>query len=127
MKENKLLLSLHKLRALGKLFIALIAAAIVVVLIVNDAGSIQVMSAWVCFSLVEMALSWTIMLTAHPKQIVHIAKNQDNSRLLILIIILVASFVSLVTIVLMLRSLPDPGEKGYYFHVFLSFAAVACS
>jgi uncharacterized membrane protein len=127
MKENKLLHRFHKLHSLVKFFIALAAAAIVLFLVRDKSGPVQVMSAWVCFSLVMLAISWTIMLTAHPREIMAIAKNQDLSRTLLFLIILVASFVSLVTIVLMLRELPHPGEKGYYFSVFLSIASVACS
>lgn len=127
MKENSLLLRFHKLNALFKFFIALAAAAIVLLLVRHRSGPVQVMCAWVGFAIVMLALSWTIMLTAHPKEIMHIAKNQDLSRTLLFLIILVASFVSLVTIVLMLRELPDPGEKGYYFNVMLSIASVGCS
>ena len=103
------------------------AAALVLLLVQHQSGPVQVMAAWVCFSLVMLALSWTIMLTAHPREIMHIAKNQDLSRTLLFIIILVASFVSLVTIVLMLRELPDPGQKGYYYNVLLSVTSVVCS
>ena len=33
----------------------------------------------------------------------------------------------LITIVLMLRDLPDPGEKGYYYSLILSITSVVCS
>jgi uncharacterized membrane protein len=127
MKENKLLLRFHKLHSLVKLLIALVSAAIVLLLMRHKSGPMQFMSVWVCFSLVMLAISWTIMLTAHPREIMHIAKDQDLSRTLLFFVILVASFVSLVTIVLMLRELPNPGQKGYYFNVMLSIASVACS
>lgn len=127
MKENRLLIRFHKLHSLVKLIIALTFAAIVLLLVRHKSGPVQVMSAWVCFSLVMLALSWATMLTAHPREIMTIARNQDLSRTLLFLIILVASFVSLVTIVLMLRELPEPGEKGYYYNVILSIASVACS
>ena len=127
MKENTLLLRFHKLHSFVKFLIALVSAAIVLLLVRHESGPVQVMAVWVCFSLVMLAISWTIMLTAHPKEIMHIAKNQDLSRTLLFIIILVASFVSLVTIVLMLRELPNPGERGYYYSVLLCIASVVCS
>lgn len=127
MKENRLLHGFHQLNALVKFSIALVAALIVLFLMRHESGPLQVMSAWVCFSVVMLAISWTVMLTAHPREITHIAKNQDLSRTLLLFIIVVSSFVSLVTIILMLRQLPGAGEKGYYFSVILSIASVGCS
>lgn len=67
------------------------------------------------------------MTTAHPQEITIIAKNQDFSRWLIFLIILVASVVSLIAIVLLLRALPTPGQKGYYYHIALFLSSVTCS
>jgi len=85
------------------------------------------MSGWVCFSFVNLVLFWVTMFTAHPKEITRIAKKQDLSRILIFFIILLASLVSLVAMVLLLRKLPNPGERGYYYHIALSIASVSCS
>ena len=127
MKENSLLLRFHRLHSLVKFFIAVVAAAIVLFFVRHQSAPVQVMAAWVGFSLVMLTLSWTIMLTAHPREIMTIAKDQDLSRLLLFVIIVVASFGSLITIVLMLRDLPDPGEKGYYYSLILSITSVVCS
>lgn len=88
---------------------------------------VQFMSVWVCFSLVNLILYGIIMFTAHPQEITRIAKKQDFSRILIFFVILLASFVSLVAIVLLLRELPNPGQGGYYYHITLSIASVSCS
>ncbi len=127
MKENLLLLRFHRLSPLAKIFIALLLALAIYLLMQHQPAAMRFMSAWICFCLVEMGLSWTIMLTAHPREIVQLAKNQDNSRFQILLIILGASFVSLVIIVLLLKSLPEAGEKGYYIYITLSFVAIASS
>jgi uncharacterized membrane protein len=127
MKKNRRILRFHKIPPLLKFLIAVVAAAIVYFLVRHESVPVQVMSTWVCFSLVIMALSWTIMLTAHPREITELAKNQDFSRVFIFFIVLVTSFVGLVTIVLMLRELPGMGEKGYYYNLVLSIASIGSS
>lgn len=127
MKENKPIPRLHRLSPLVKFLIALASTAIMLLLVRQRSGPVQFMAAWVCFSMVLLILSWTIMLSIHPREITQIARKQDLGRYLIFLIILVSSFASLVAIVLLLRKLPDPGEQGYYFNVFLSIASIACS
>jgi len=93
----------------------------------HQPAPVQLMSAWVCFSLIDLILTWITLFTAHPQEITIIAKKQDFSRLLVFFIILMASIVSLVAIVLLLRALPAPAERGYYYHILLSIASVTCS
>jgi uncharacterized membrane protein len=112
MDESKLIHRFHKLPAIIKFFIALGSAAVCFLVMRHESVPVQFMSAWVCFSLVDLVLSWITMFTAHPEEITIIAKKQDFSRMLIFLIILVASFVSLVAIVLLLRMLPVAGEKA---------------
>lgn len=127
MKKTKLIVRFHKLPALVRFFTALATASFSLILLRHRTLPVQVMSVWVCFSLVNLIFYGAIMFTAHPKEITRIAKEQDFSRILIFFIILLASFVSLVAIVLLLRELPSPGQRGYYYHIILSIAAVSCS
>ena len=127
MNERKLIHNLHKVPSIVKLIISLAAAVVVFFLMQGDTIPVQFMSAWVCFCLIDLVISWSIMSTAHPQEITIIAKNQDLSRLLTFFILLVASFVSLVAIVLLLRALPTPGQKGYYYHMVLFISSVTCS
>lgn len=127
MKENKIVHGLHKLPALVRFFIAVAVSVISFFLTKDKAFPVQFMSAWVCFALVNLILFWITMFTAHPQEITHIAKKQDFSLMLIFLLILVASFVSLFAIVMLLRMLPNAGEKGYYYHVALLVGSVACS
>jgi uncharacterized membrane protein len=127
MNENKLIHRFHKLPAIIKFFISLTSSAVCFIVMRRESAAVQFMSAWVCFSLVDLVLSWITMFTAHPQEIAIIAKKQDFSRTLIFLIILLASLVSLVAIVLMLRASPVPGERGYYYHIALSIASVACA
>lgn len=127
MKKIKPITRFHKLPALIRFFTALAAASLVLFMLRQRTIPVQFMSAWVCFSLVNLIFYGVIMFTAHPREITRIAKKQDFSRILIFFIIVLASFVSLVAIVLLLRELPNPGQRGYYYHIILSIAAVSCS
>ncbi|HEY1201888.1 MAG TPA: DUF1345 domain-containing protein [Niastella sp.] len=127
MKKIKLIDRFHRLPALARFFTALATAAIFLILLRHRTIPVQVTLVWVCFSLVNLVFYGTIMFTAHPREITRIAKVQDFSRILIFLIILLASIVSLVAIVLLLRELPGPGQRGYYYHIILSIAAVSCS
>jgi uncharacterized membrane protein len=127
MKKTKFINRFHKLPALVRFLSALIAASIVFVILRRSTIPIQFMSVWVCFSLVNLIFFGLTMFSAHPKEITLIAKKQDFSRVLIFFVILLASFTSLLAIVLLLRELPNPGQRGYYFHIILSIASVSCS
>jgi uncharacterized membrane protein len=127
MKKIKLIDRFHRLPALVRFFTALATASFLLIILRQRPFPDQFMSVWVCFSLVNLIFYGVIMFTAHPREIARIAKKQDFSRILIFFIILLSSFVSLVAIVLLLRKLPDPGQKGYYYHVILSIASVSCS
>jgi uncharacterized membrane protein len=127
MNKSKFIHSYHKLPAMVKFFISLGAAVISFLIMHHASAPVQLMSAWVCFSLVDLILTWITLFTAHPQEITIIARKQDFSRFLVFLIILVASIVSLVAIVLLLRALPAPNERGYYYHIILSITSVTCS
>jgi uncharacterized membrane protein len=127
MKKIKPITRFHKMPALVRFFTALASAFIILIILQGRTIPVQFMSAWIGFSLVNLIFFWIIMFTAHPREIARIARKQDFSRILIFLVILLASIVSLVAIVLLLRKLPNPGQRGYYYHIVLSIAAVTCS
>ena len=127
MKKIKPVTRFHKLPALVRFFTALVTALLLLIILRRSLISMQFMSAWVCFSLVNLLFYGIIMFTAHPREITRIAEKQDFSRILIFFVILLASFVSLVAIVILLRELPNPGQRGYYSHIILSIASVSSS
>ncbi|OQP59405.1 hypothetical protein A3860_37750 [Niastella vici] len=127
MKKIKPITRFHKLPALIRFFTALASAIIILFILRGRTIPVQFMSSWIGFSLVNLIFFWVIMFTAHPREIVRIARKQDSSKILIFFVILLASFVSLVAIVLLLRELPNPGQWGYYYHIVLSIASVTCS
>lgn len=127
MNKIKPITRFHKLPALVRFFTALAIAFIILIILWRSSYPVQFMSAWIGFSLVNLIFFWIIIFTAHPREIVRIARKQDFSRILIFFVILLASFVSLVAIVLLLRKLPNPDQRGYYYHIVLFIASVTCS
>jgi uncharacterized membrane protein len=127
MKKVKPITRFHKLPALVRFFTALATAFIILIFLQGRKPPVLWMSAWIGFSLVNLIFFWIIMFTAHPREIVRIARKQDFSRILIFLVILLASIVSLVAIVLLLQESPKPGVSGYFHHIVLTIAAVTCS
>jgi len=127
MKKIKPITRFHKMPALVRLFAALAAAFITFFILQGKTIPVQFMSAWISFSLVNLTFFWVVMFTAHPREIARIARRQDLSKILVFTVIVLASFVSLVAIVLLLRELPNPGQSGYFYHIVLSIASVTCS
>ena len=113
--------------ALTRFFTALAVAFIFLIILRRRTVPVQFMSAWIAFSLVNLIFFWIFMFTVHPREIARIARKQDLSRILIFLVILLASSVSLVAVVLLLRELPTPGQRGYYYHMVLFIASVTCS
>jgi len=127
MKENKAIHLFHTLPALTRFLISLGVALIIFFLTTGKTVPVQFTSVWISFAFVNLLLFGITAFTAHPEEITHIVKQQDFNLLLIFLIILVASFVSLFAIVVLLRSLPNAGENGYYYHIALTAGSVVCS
>lgn len=70
------------------------------------------MSVWISFAAVNLILFWITIITANPEEIKRIARNQDSSRTLIFLVVIIDSFISLFAIVLLLRILPNANETG---------------
>lgn len=127
MKEKKFIHILHELPATRRLLISVAFAAIIFLIIQKQAASVQFMCVWIGFALSNLLLFWITITTAKPDEIKRIAKKQDNSRTLIFLVVIAASFISLLAIILLLQILPTAKGASYYYHVSLSVASVICS
>lgn len=128
MKENRFIHRFHKMPATLRLLISIAFAGIAFLITrYTSSLSVQFMVVWISFAMVNLSLFWVTIITAHPKEIKLIAKKQDSNRTLIFLIVVIASFISLVAIVLLLRILPNSKEAGYYYHIALSVVSVICS
>lgn len=128
MKEKKLTHTIHQMPPSLRLLIALAFAGIAFLLTRGRASSsIQFMAEWISFALVNLLLFWSTMATVQPDEIKRIAKKQDTSRTVLFLVVLSASFISLLIIVLLLKVLPGITESGYNVHIVLAAASVICS
>jgi len=85
------------------------------------------LSSWIGCALTVILLDWVIILTSHPMEVKKIAKLQDSSRRLLFFIIIIASLVSLVAIIFLLKSVKGVSEVVKNEHIVLAISAVAVS
>jgi uncharacterized membrane protein len=82
---------------------------------------------WIGCALTIIILNWIIILTSHPQEARKIAKLQDSSRAFLFGFIIVASLVSLVAIVFLLKSPKSISEFSRNAHILLAMGAVGIS
>ena len=76
------------------------------------------MVSWDVFSFTMLATSWIVICTRSPQQIRLIAKEEDGSLLYFYVIVLVATFASMVTVLLLMVSGDSAGvPKSVYLPV----------
>ena len=63
---------------------------------------LHLMILWDVFALTMLATSWLIIFTRTPQQIRHLAKNEDGSLLYVYMIILTASFASIIAVLMLM-------------------------
>ncbi len=90
-------------------------------------GQELILLIWICFGMSLIISQWVIILTAHPRDIVKIARLQDSSRSLIFIFVVFASLISLGAIFLLLQSSKLVSKEQITAHVLLSFGSVVVS
>ncbi len=127
MKEKKLIHFLHELPATARFLISLGFSMIIFMFVENKETSVTFMSVWLGFAFSNLLLFWITITTARPDEIKLIAKKQDNSRTLIFLVVVAASFISLFAIILLFRILPGTKGVSYYFHLTISAVSVICS
>ena len=119
---------LFRMDAQYRLLIALVFSAIAYFLFPKATSwPAQVLSIWIVFALTIIILDWTAIFWSHPLEVRKIAKLQDSSRYLLFLFVIVASVVSLVAIVFLLKSSKGHASSGVASHVLLAMAAVIVS
>jgi uncharacterized membrane protein len=86
-----------------------------------------VLLVWICFGMSLIITQWIVILTAHPREIIKIARLQDSSRSLIFLFVIGASLVSLGAILFLLKSPKSASDAQTAIHVLLSLGAVVVS
>jgi uncharacterized membrane protein len=123
-KKNFLL----RLDAHYRLYLSLIIGA-VTFFFVKDNPSVPAVTliTWIAIALSIIILDWITILWAHPKEIRKIASLEDSSRLMIFIFVMAASLVSLIAILLLLKSAKGASDDTVAGYIILAMAAVIVS
>jgi uncharacterized membrane protein len=82
---------------------------------------------WIAVALSIIILDWITIIWAHPREIRKIANLEDSSRLMIFLFVLTASLVSLVAILLLLKSTKGQSDSIVTWYIILAMSAVVIS
>lgn len=82
---------------------------------------------WISLALTIIIMDWIIILSSHPREVRKIAKLQDSSRTFLFLFVLVASVVSMIAVVFLLKSSKALHGASVNEHIFLSITAVVIS
>ena len=95
-----------RMRPLTRLMISLLLATIVFLLIMNIdlAVLVKIMIAWTAFALSFIVTSWIVFFMRTTTEIREHSREEDGSRLYVLLLILLTSFASLFTVLLLMLS-----------------------
>jgi uncharacterized membrane protein len=127
MDFHKITHRIHKIPAHGRLWIGLSAALVMFFLSHKTPPAVRFILVWSSFSFTILALLWSIILTATASEVRVIAGKQDSSRAIIFIFVLSASIVSLFAVIFVMRTLPNPNQAGYPYHVAFAIFSVILS
>jgi uncharacterized membrane protein len=118
----------HRLPSIYKLVISFGVSAIISVglLPFHMEGMTRVMIGWDSFSLCMLIISGVIFFSMHPRQIRVLAKTEDSGRIVVFLIVLIATVGSLMGILVLL------GNKGSWqlnkgLETFIYITGVICS
>jgi len=96
----------HRLPSIAKLLASLFVAGIISasLLPVRMENMTRVMIGWDCFSLTMIVFSLVIFTSMRPRQIRVLAKQEDAGRVVVFFIVLIATFGSLMGVLLLLQN-----------------------
>ncbi|MCF2489114.1 DUF1345 domain-containing protein [Dyadobacter sp. CY347] len=120
---------INRLDAHHKLGISLLFGAAAVILSSSIIERpINWMIGWLIYSSVHIGLMWVTILSSHPAEVRREVSGQDPSRVLSILFVVVASFVSLFAILFLLQGARSTSSwDNLTVHVILSFFCIICS
>ncbi|MDQ6611818.1 MAG: DUF1345 domain-containing protein [Gemmatimonadota bacterium] len=89
--------------------------------------AVRMVASWDAFALVSLALIWFTIFRLEPKNIRHVARMEDPSRALSLILVLFGASASLLAVVVLLQSTTNMQRDLKTVVVALAITAVALS
>jgi uncharacterized membrane protein len=127
MKKQPFIQRIYKIPAHVRIWIGFAIALIVFILTGRTPPAFRFILVWSSFTFTILVLLWITILTARSNEVRLIAKMQDTSRTITFTFVLFASFVSLFTVILVLRILGNTKEAGYAYQVGFSILSVILS
>ena len=111
--------SLLRLSPLHRMFISLLAAGIAFLSIHKLASPlIEALSIWLVFEFVYLIMGWVLLFTRPISEIRRYARMDDGSKLFVFIMILLTSFASIITVlILMISKAGDNSEHNLFLSV----------
>lgn len=107
---------ISSLRPLHRLIISLICSGLVFLLPVKNLSTLfLIVIGWIIFAFVFTLTGWIILLSNPVERIKKLATTEDGSKLFVFVMILVASFASMFTVLLLMIS--DGGQLRPSFYV----------
>jgi uncharacterized membrane protein len=102
---------------LQRLIISMILAVVVYLFMmsVDLDVMVKIMIAWAVFELSYIITSWIVFFTQKPAGIRELSKQEDGSRLYVFLLILITSFASLFTVLLLMLSKNRDNTPGFTF------------
>lgn len=119
---------IHRIPSIVKLAGSLLIAVIIsaCLLPIHMENMTRVMIGWDCFSLTLIIFSLVIFTSMRPRQIRVLAKQEDAGRIVVFFIVLVATFGSLMGVLLLLQN-REPWLLGKGMETFIYLTGVVCS
>ena len=117
---------LLRLDAHHRLMIALAVTAVTICLTWGHMSApAMIMVSWSSCALTIIILAWTVILGAHPREIRQIARLKDSNRIIVLLFVIIASCVSLFSIIFLLKA--AKGHEGSTHTILMSVSSVVIS
>lgn len=93
----------------------------------NPSAPAIALTIWIAVALSIIILDWITIIWAHPKDIRKIARLEDSSRLMIFLFVMGASLISLIAILLLLKSTKGQSDSAIAASIILAMSAVIVS
>ena len=118
-KENNIFLRLHPLH---RMFIGLAVAFLTLFFIHKKLSPlIEALFVWLVFEIVYLIITWVILFTRPISEIRRYARLDDGSKVFVFIMILLTSFASIITVlVLMVSKVGDNSEHNMFMFVSIT-------
>jgi uncharacterized membrane protein len=118
----------NRLNAFRKLLLSLAAAVVVYMAAagIMESKMLRALLAWDVFCMLFLALNWVTFFTTRPQQIRTEARKQDEGRVAVFIIALVATLAALLAIILLLVSKKE-GYSKISFPLVVAFGGMMLS